>query len=191
MNVPMNPASVSVTELNQNTSGVLTRAKRGEHVAITDEHCASATSYPHRVPDAIRVTVAVAALLAALALAAVAACALTGHLHRNRWAGVRTPATMASNEAFQLGNRVAAIPTLAAAAPLVVAAVAALALRGPVAAVTVLLCLAGTTSMVVVGGLLGNTAASGCATERCADCTGCALMESPSARGAPRPLRSD
>jgi len=132
------------------------------------------------VSDAIRVTVAVAALLAALALAAVAAFALTGRLYRNRWAGVRTPATMASDEAFQLGNRVAAIPTLAAAAPLVVAAVAALTLRGPVAAVTVLLCMAGTTSMVVAGGLLGNKAASGCATKRCADCTGCALMESRS-----------
>ena len=46
MNVPMNPVSVSVTELNQNTSAVLARAKRGEHVTITERGKVIATLAP-------------------------------------------------------------------------------------------------------------------------------------------------
>jgi len=33
---PLTAAAVSVTQLNQNTSAVLARARRGEHLAITE-----------------------------------------------------------------------------------------------------------------------------------------------------------
>jgi len=135
------------------------------------------------VSDAVRVAVAIAVvavlLLAAGALAVVAVLGLTGRLRRNRWAGVRTPATLAGAEAFTVGNRVAAPPMLAAAVLLVLAS-GGQALDGAVAPVAMVLCVAGAAVLVVVGGVLGNRAAASltCAPERCADCTGCELMDS-------------
>lgn len=135
--------------------------------------------YPEPVSDAARLAVAAVLLLAALALAVVAVLALTGRLRRNRWAGVRTPATLAGAEAFTVGNRVAAPPVLAAAVLLFLAAVAEFS-EAAVAPVAMVLCVAGAAALVVVGGVLGNRAAtvSGCAPDRCADCTGCELMDS-------------
>ncbi len=129
--------------------------------------------------DAVRVAVAAVLLLAAVALAVVAVLGLTGRLRRNRWAGVRTPATMAGAEAFTMGNRVAAPPMLAAAVLLALAA-AGQALDGAVAPVAMVLCVAGAAVLVAVGGVLGNRAAtaSTCAPARCANCTGCELMDS-------------
>lgn len=137
------------------------------------------SSYPVAVLDTIGFPLAVLLLLAAAALAAIAVLALTGRLQRNRWAGVRSPATMASSQAFALGNRVAALPMLAGAALLVLAALAVATFSGAVVLVAVLLCVAGAIALVVAGGALGNrAAASACAPDRCADCTGCELMDS-------------
>lgn len=126
--------------------------------------------------EAVRVALAVVVLIAAAALATVAILALAGRLPRNRWAGVRTPATMASPEAFQLGNRVAAVPLLAGALPLVLAAVAVLLWHGALGTTVALVGAGGTTVMVVAGGLLGNRAAAACNPTRCATCTGCDLI---------------
>lgn len=55
-------------------------------------------------------------LLAALYFGAVGALGLAGRLRPNRFAGVRTPATLRSEAAFALANKVAAPTVLAAAA---------------------------------------------------------------------------
>ena len=129
---------------------------------------------------AAQTAVAIVLLLAGAALLVVACLGASGRLKRNRFAGVRSPATTASAEAFTLGNRVAAPPMLGAALLLLLAGGSFLALTGAAKPVVIVLCLLGAAVLVVVGGLQGNKAASGCATERCADCTGCALMDSRS-----------
>ncbi len=129
---------------------------------------------------AAQTAVAIVLLLAGAALLVVACLGASGRLKRNRFAGVRSPATTASAEAFTLGNRVAAPPMLGAALLLLLAGGAFLALAGAAKPVVIVLGLLGAAVLMVVGGLLGNRAASGCATERCADCNGCALMESRS-----------
>ncbi len=138
------------------------------------------TSYPDGVSAAAQTAVAIVLLLAGAALLVVACLGASGRLKRNRFAGVRSPATMASAEAFALGNRVAAPPMLGAALLLLLAGGAFFALAGAAKPVVIVLGLLGAAVLMVVGGLLGNRAASGCATERCVDCTGCALMESRS-----------
>ena len=127
--------------------------------------------------DAAHLVVALVLLCAGIALAVVAVLALTGRLRRNRWAGVRTPSTMASPDAFATGNRVAAPPMLLGAVFLLLAAAASAGLSGALATVAVALCVIGTAATVVSGGLLGNrAAAAGCAPQRCAECTGCDLL---------------
>ncbi|MCJ0905558.1 SdpI family protein [Rhodococcus sp. ARC_M6] len=65
------------------------------------------------------VIVAVVLFVLALAVGGVAVAGLIGKLPRNRWAGVRTPDTLRSEESFALANKVAG-PTMAAAAGLLV-----------------------------------------------------------------------
>ncbi|MFC7448436.1 SdpI family protein [Rhodococcus daqingensis] len=65
------------------------------------------------------VIVATVLFVVALAAGGVAVAGITGRLPRNRWAGVTTPETLASDDAFRLANRIAA-PTMAAAAVLLV-----------------------------------------------------------------------
>lgn len=145
---------------------------------VTTPRCAEGP-YSGRVPDAAPAITAILLVLAGGGLATVAVLGLSGRLTRNRWAGVRTRATMASPEAFALGNRVAAPPLLAGALLVLLAGVAGLALSGPARPVAMLLCLAGTGALVVAGGTLGNRAAVRvrCAPQRCAECTGCELMD--------------
>ena len=47
-------------------------------------------------------------MLAGVLLVTVAVLGARGRLPRNRWIGVRTPVTLASDAAFALANRVAA-----------------------------------------------------------------------------------
>jgi uncharacterized membrane protein len=101
-------------------------------------------------------------------------------LPRNRFAGIRTPATLRSEAAFSAANRVAAPSVLAAGA--VCAAGGALALRtgGPALAVIVAVAGTGTVGLLLAGGLLGHrvAAAMPAPTGGCARCTcsggGCA-----------------
>ena len=73
-----------------------------------------------------RVPLGAAVLLGvgAVALAGVGLAGLLGRLPRNRVAGVRTPASLASAEAFRVANRVAAPAVLAGALVLVLGALA-------------------------------------------------------------------
>lgn len=81
-------------------------------------------------------------------------------LPRNRFAGVRTPATLRSDAAFVAANRVAAPPVLAAGA--ICAAGGGLALGADGSALTVIVAVAGagTVGLLLAGGLLGHRMAA-------------------------------
>jgi uncharacterized membrane protein len=97
-------------------------------------------------------------------------------LPRSRGAGVRTDATMRSDEAFRVANRVAAVPTMAAGVVGVLAGVAALAMPDTLG--TVLATTFGIVAVFVLvagGGVLGHRAASAIpAPVEPAGCGGCA-----------------
>lgn len=99
-------------------------------------------------------------------------------LPRDRGAGLRTAATMASDEAFALGNKVAGLPTLAGGMVGVLAGVAGLlspTTGGTVIAVIV--GLAGLVALTIGGAALGTKAAAAVpAPEPAAPagCSGCA-----------------
>ncbi|EME15516.1 hypothetical protein G419_23559 [Rhodococcus triatomae BKS 15-14] len=119
------------------------------------------------------VIVASVLFVVAVAVGGVAAAAMTGRLPRNRWAGVRTPETLASEEAFQLANRVAG-PTLAVSALLlVIGGVGALTLGTVgglgVAALAVVVALVA----AAYGGTAGARAAAAAAPAGCGDACGC------------------
>lgn len=120
---------------------------------------------------------AVIALVGVL-LAVVGRRARAGSLTRNRWAGVRTPATLASDEAFALGNRVAS-PFLLAGGGIAVVVGPVLALAPSSAAFVVLTAIAvlGVVALTVAGGVLGSLAAERMpvpAATRPSPCAGCA-----------------
>ncbi|EHR53874.1 hypothetical protein SacmaDRAFT_5760 [Saccharomonospora marina XMU15] len=96
-------------------------------------------------------------------------------LSLQRGAGVRTRATLRSDEAFRVANKVAAVPTMAAGAVGVLAAAAGLAM--PSALGTVIAAVVGLLGMFVLvagGGLLGHRAAEAVpAPSAPAGCGGC------------------
>ncbi|HEY0640554.1 MAG TPA: SdpI family protein [Pseudonocardiaceae bacterium] len=95
---------------------------------------------------------------AALGVAAVGG--LLGRLPRNRFVGVRTPATLASDEAFRVGNRVAGAPLLAAAGVAVLGGLVAPAAPSLVVFLVIVgVCVAGVVGLMVAGGVLGTRAA--------------------------------
>lgn len=96
-------------------------------------------------------------LVGGVALLVVGALGLTGRLPRNRYAGVRTAATLRSEEAFRLGNKVAGLPTIAAGAIGVLGAGAGW-LTDPLLAT--ILSAAGLLTLTVAGGVLGSKAAA-------------------------------
>lgn len=120
-------------------------------------------------------------VLVGAALALVGILGLTARLPRNRWAGVRTPTSLVSDDAFTVANRVAG-PGIVVSGVLVGLAGAAVAgLEGlPRAVVTVLL-LSGGVAVMVAAGALGARAVAAAPQNaphaRCADCTGCELMD--------------
>ncbi len=99
-------------------------------------------------------------LVAGAALLTVGSLGWQQRLPRNRFAGVRTPATLRSDAAFAVANRVAAPPVLAAGA--VCAAAGALALGADGATLTVIVAVAGvgTVALLIAGGLLGHRVAA-------------------------------
>jgi uncharacterized membrane protein len=94
-------------------------------------------------------------------------------LPRNRFAGVRTPATLRSDAAFVAANRVAAPPVLAAGAVCTAGGVLAFGTGGPALAVIVGVAGAGTVGLLLAGGLLGHRLAAAMPppTAGCAGCT--------------------
>ncbi|WP_425569893.1 SdpI family protein [Rhodococcus olei] len=109
----------------------------------------------------------------ALVVGGVAVAGMAGRLPRNRWAGVRTPDTLASEETFRLANRIAG-PTMAAAALLlVIGGIGALTLGTvgglAVAAVSVVAALV----TAGYGGTAGARAAAAVAPAGCGEACGC------------------
>ena len=84
-----------------------------------------------------------------------------GALSRERGAGVRTAASLHSDEAFRTANRVAAVPTLAGAGVAVFSGIAGLLTPSTGSVITTaVLGVVGMFVLVVAGGLLGNRAAA-------------------------------
>lgn len=122
-------------------------------------------------------------MVAGLGLGGAGWLGLRGGLPRNRFVGVRTATTMASNEAFRLANRVAG-PVLVAAGTVGVLGGLAVLVAPPGAAFAVVLgvAAAGALGLALAGGVLGSRAATLAAPETlpaparpavCTTCTGC------------------
>lgn len=111
--------------------------------------------------------------LAGSALLTVAVLGWRGTLPRNPVAGVRTPSSLRSDAAFRAANRVAAPPLVAAGASCVTGGVLCFAVTGTVLAVVAGVTGAGTLTLVVTGGLLGNHAAE--ATREGPSCDSCGV----------------
>lgn len=117
-------------------------------------------------------------MLCGVLVAVVGWRARAGALSRNRWVGVRTPATLASDQSFVVGNRVAS-PFLLAAGGVAVVLGPVLAFTPSLSAFAVLLTitLVGTAGLVLAGGVLGSLAADRMpvpAATRPSPCAGCA-----------------
>jgi hypothetical protein len=132
----------------------------------------------------LRLIVGSLLLLAGLALLAVAVLGARSQLRRNRWVGVRTPATMRSDAAFVVGQRAAAVPVGAAGAVALAGGVVLLAGAGGVLGFVVLAVSGvGFAVLAGVGGLVGDRAALATRPEvvpggsTCAGaCAGCDLV---------------
>ena len=113
------------------------------------------------MPVTVRLVVGSALVLVGLALVVVAALGARSVLRRNRWVGVRTAATLASETQFVAANRVAAVPVGAAGVIAVVGGAFLLVDDGAVLNWVVLtISLLGVLGMTVVGGLVGDRAAA-------------------------------
>jgi hypothetical protein len=96
-------------------------------------------------------------------------------LPRERGAGVRTVATLRSDEAFRIGNKVAGLPTIMAGVAGLLSGIAGLVMPG--AAGSVIATVVGVVAMaalVIAGGLLGHRAALAVRAPAPAGCSGCA-----------------
>lgn len=124
-----------------------------------------------------RLIVGLVLLLIGVALVAVGGLGARSRLPRNRYAGVRTAATLRSPQAFTLANRVAAAP-IGAAGVVLLAASAVLLAGAPAAAAWVVsgIAVVGGFVLAGLGGLLGDRAATrlAAAPTSCAGtCPGC------------------
>lgn len=129
------------------------------------------TAVPAAYPG--RVLLGTVLVLAALALLSVGVLGWRCRLPRNRFAGVRTPASLRSDAAFRTANRVAAPPLLAAGAACLTGGVVCFAATGISLAVVAGVTAAGTLLLALAGGVLGNRAAEAMGADpSCAGCPG-------------------
>jgi uncharacterized membrane protein len=114
-------------------------------------------------------------VIAGVALLTVGLLGWRQRLPRNRFAGIRTPATLRSDAAFIVANRVAAPPVLAAGALCAVGGGLVLGSTGPALMMIVLVTGAGAVGLLLAGGLLGHRAATAMPPRPagCAECTCC------------------
>ncbi len=118
----------------------------------------------------------------AVVLLGIGAAGLRGTLAPNRWAGVRTPAAMASDAAFRLANRAAGPGMLSAGTLLAASGAATIGFDGVLRVLAVGMSALGALGLVLAGGALGATAAgrtpapSPAGATRCATCPGCDLL---------------
>jgi hypothetical protein len=117
--------------------------------------------------------VGVVLLGAAAALVTIGLLGWRQRLPRNRFAGIRTPATLRSEAAFSAANRVAAPPVLAAGAVCAVGGALAFGTGGPALLVIVGVVGAGAIGLLLAGGLLGHRVAAAMPPPAggCAGCT--------------------
>ncbi|WP_106616203.1 SdpI family protein [Saccharothrix carnea] len=111
--------------------------------------------------------------LIGVAFATIGFLGVRGRLHRNRFFGVRTKATLRDDETFALANKIAGVPNVAAGAIALVAAVAA-AVNPSLALVIGLVALVGSVVVASAGGVLGHRAAEAVPEQAPAGCGGCA-----------------
>ncbi|MDQ3887288.1 MAG: SdpI family protein [Actinomycetota bacterium] len=109
-------------------------------------------------------------LLAGLSLLSVGLLGWRGVLRRNRVAGVRTPASLRSDAAFRIANRVAGPPVTAAGVVCIAGGALAYGATGTALTVIVGVTGAGTLLLVLAGGILGNRAAAELRPKRCGGC---------------------
>ena len=113
------------------------------------------------MPVTVRLVVGSVLVLVGLAMVVVAALGARSVLRRNRWVGVRTAATLASETQFVAGNRAAAVPVGAAGVIAVVGGAFLLVDDDAVLNWVVLtISILGVLGMTVVGGLVGDRAAA-------------------------------
>jgi hypothetical protein len=104
--------------------------------------------------------VALVPLVVGLVVASVGVLGFAERLPRNRFGGVRTPATLRDDETFRVGNKVAGLPIAVGGAVGILGGGAALAMTGTAAIiVTAVLALLGTLGIAAAGGVLGHRAA--------------------------------
>lgn len=142
---------------------------------------AARVAYPEVVPLPVRLVLGALLVLAGGALLVIALLGARERLPRNRYAGVRTAATLSSDAAFVRANRVAA-PLCAAAGVVGTAGGAVVLAGGPLAVTVVVLALTAVGVLVLagLGGALGDRAAAavGPAPSACTgSCAGCDLVE--------------
>lgn len=106
----------------------------------------------------------IALFVACLAVVRVGRRAAAGELPRNHTAGLRTPATLASDEAWDVGNRVAGASAVTGGvaggvATIGVAAVAAAGASETVVALSLVLATILMAAILLVGGVRGHRAA--------------------------------
>ncbi len=176
----LSPARLPKKEVAGHVARVAPRHPAGHRGWPAPGSAGAGLTYAGRVPTAVRLVLGCALLLAAAALFAVAVLGARGRLSRNPWAGVRTRATLASDEAFTLANRVAAAP-LGAAGAVALLGGAALLVGGPSAVTWTVLVIAtaGMLGLTGLGGAWGDRAASRVPAPRAAcagTCAGCDLV---------------
>jgi len=117
--------------------------------------------------------IGVVLLVAAAALVTIGLLGWRQRLPRNRFAGIRTPATLRSEAAFSTANRVAAPPVVAAGVVCAVGGALAFGTAGPALLVIVGVAGAGAIGLLLAGGLLGHRVAAAMPppTGGCAGCT--------------------
>jgi hypothetical protein len=103
--------------------------------------------------------VALVPLLVGLVVATVGVLGFLERLPRNRFGGVRTPATLRDEETFRVGNKVAGLPIAVGGAVGILGGVVGLLMTGTVAVVVTVLALLGTVAIAAAGGVLGHRAA--------------------------------
>ncbi|GAB1512048.1 hypothetical protein JCM33774_40900 [Actinophytocola sp. KF-1] len=124
-----------------------------------------------------------------MVVASVGVLGFLERLPRNRFGGVRTPATLRDDETFRVGNKVAGLPIAVAGVVGIAGGGIALAMTGTAAiVVTSVIALLGTLVIAGAGGVLGHRAAeavpepepelpAGCKGCQCGGCGAAALKK--------------
>ncbi|MCP3799482.1 SdpI family protein [Allokutzneria sp. A3M-2-11 16] len=125
-------------------------------------------------PFIVQTALGAVLVVAGLAVAVIGALGLLGRLPRNRFAGVRTEASMRDDDTFRAANRVAGLPFLAAG--VVAAAAGGIAMITPDALATVIIMVIGVVGlfgMMMAGGAIGTQAAASVPEKPAGGCGGC------------------